>query len=696
MRRDIPPPPGGGADMLDSLPVQMGLMNALRTGNQVLDMLVVMMIPLLFGGIGKVVSEIGPLTRKLVDMIRTRDEVTRIISYERKLNQYGWSVGTVTQDHYLQKALMLYLAKHALKEKNRKRSRKGNLTLTELPKREQQKGDSSPGSDDDDGYDSGYDSDDRYGPAATLRTLEVSTMPPDDEWIEVPITGEPGLAGDVFVRKTGSSNDEGSEKAPFKSEKTYVELRASGRRAEERIQKLVEMAYTWYKKTLESDKDQKRYMFMMLQKNKDDDDNGRGGGGASKRLYKRYALSSEKTFSSLFFPQKESLLYLLDHFSAKTGKFAIQGFPHKLGLLLHGPPGTGKTSLIKAIAHYTGRHIVSIPLSRIRTNQELMDVMFDQSFTIVNTQRTSSDDESTLPMLLDFKHTIFVMEDVDAASKVVQRRATKSLYQSGAEKTEKTITTTTVTRAPSTKPPPASTTTSLRQEDSSAVPPMLLPQRSDSAHNKRKSAAAAAAAALSGALSSVVSPPNPSKTASEKMYEEASEENKRREAAAEQEEEAEGVEEVVAVEEKITVVEASGDKGSDSGTVGPFTKAKAALEMEEDKLDLAGLLNVLDGVVDSPNRIVIMTTNHPEKLDPALIRPGRINKQVLLGYLQPAEALLMVQHYFGEVTAEQKRRFGTDFTANVFTPAQVEQLCAEYDTVDEFLVGLNTLTPHQY
>lgn len=51
----------------------------------------------------------------------------------------------------------------------------------------------------------------------------------------------------------------------------------------------------------------------------------------------------------------------------------------------------------------------------------------------------------------------------------------------------------------------------------------------------------------------------------------------------------------------------------------------------EDELNLAGLLNVLDGVVDTPNRIIIMTTNHPEKLDPALIRPGRINKKVRNG-----------------------------------------------------------------
>jgi chaperone BCS1 len=60
-----------------------------------------------------------------------------------------------------------------------------------------------------------------------------------------------------------------------------------------------------------------------------------------------------------------------------------------------------------------------------------------------------------------------------------------------------------------------------------------------------------------------------------------------------------------------------------------------------DRLDLSGLLNVLDGVVDCPNRILVMTTNHPEKLDPALIRPGRIDKIIYLGYMQAPEAKMV-------------------------------------------------------
>merc|ERR1711988_383885 len=83
---------------------------------------------------------------------------------------------------------------------------------------------------------------------------------------------------------------------------------------------------------------------------------------------------------------------------------------------------------------------------------------------------------------------------------------------------------------------------------------------------------------------------------------------------------------------------------------GPLSGGKGFEMFKEDKtdaLDLSGVLNVLDGVVDCPDRIVIMTTNHPEKLDPALIRPGRIDKKIFLGYLCAASAIDMVKHYFG-------------------------------------------------
>ena len=50
--------------------------------------------------------------------------------------------------------------------------------------------------------------------------------------------------------------------------------------------------------------------------------------------------------------------------------------------------------------------------------------------------------------------------------------------------------------------------------------------------------------------------------------------------------------------------------------------------MDAPKLSLGGLLNAIDGVFASEGRILIMTTNHPERLDPALVRPGRVDKRV--------------------------------------------------------------------
>jgi hypothetical protein len=48
-------------------------------------------------------------------------------------------------------------------------------------------------------------------------------------------------------------------------------------------------------------------------------------------------------------------------------------------------------------------------------------------------------------------------------------------------------------------------------------------------------------------------------------------------------------------------------------------------EPEQNPIDLSFLLNLLDGTLESEGRIIAITTNYPERIDRALIRPGRID-----------------------------------------------------------------------
>merc|ERR1712038_682793 len=130
---------------------------------------------------------------------------------------------------------------------------------------------------------------------------------------------------------------------------------------------------------------------------------------------------------------------------------------------------------------------------------------------------------------------------------------------------------------------------------------------------------------------------------------------------------------------------------------GGFGGFGGQFSMIKDPLNLSGLLNVLDGVVDTPDRILIMTSNHPEKLDPALIRPGRIDKKLLLGYMKGDDVCDMLEHYFQLSLNEfQKARVRKAIKGNTdsnrpalnLTPAQVEQLTAEHDDIDDMINAL--------
>ncbi|KAI1176138.1 P-loop containing nucleoside triphosphate hydrolase protein [Nemania sp. FL0916] len=80
--------------------------------------------------------------------------------------------------------------------------------------------------------------------------------------------------------------------------------------------------------------------------------------------------------------------------------------------------------------------------------------------------------------------------------------------------------------------------------------------------------------------------------------------------------------------------------------------AKVLKKENEDQkkgISLSGLLNAIDGVASHEGRVLIMTTNVPESLDDALIRPGRVDLQVQFTYASKAQAReLFIRMYEGD------------------------------------------------
>lgn len=70
----------------------------------------------------------------------------------------------------------------------------------------------------------------------------------------------------------------------------------------------------------------------------------------------------------------------------------------------------------------------------------------------------------------------------------------------------------------------------------------------------------------------------------------------------------------------------------------------------------SGLLNALDGVASAEERIIFMTTNHEEQLDPALIRPGRVDIKELLDDASDAQITEMFLRFY-EGESERAQQF---------------------------------------
>merc|ERR1712061_95264 len=340
---------------------------------------------------------------------------------------------------------------------------------------------------------------------------------------------------DVFGYVNITKENEGNEKNPVKAEEFQISLYSETLNADE-LRSVLESWVKEYEGKLNKNND-KHLKFFLYSPSGDVTEDYYD----PTRHYSEFKFESGKTFSNVFYPEKTDIVQRLDFFTQNKAWYKQRGIPYTMGFLFYGDPGCGKTSTIKAIANHTQRHIVSVPLNKIKTAKELLNVFY-------NVRMNYKD--------IPLDKRLYVLEDIDAADlkDTVGERSTK-------EKTK---------------------------DD----------EESDS--NKE-------------------------------------------------------------------------DTPLDMNFLG-LLKNSTAFDKKfgVQKLTLAALLEVLDGVMEMEGRMLIIPTNYPEKLDKALIRPGRIDMKVHFGKMTGENIIKMYQHFFD--TDPPSSVSSSDLPDLKWSPAEVTQV----------------------
>ena len=93
------------------------------------------------------------------------------------------------------------------------------------------------------------------------------------------------------------------------------------------------------------------------------------------------------------------------------------------------------------------------------------------------------------------------------------------------------------------------------------------------------------------------------------------------------------------------------------------------------QITLSGLLNVLDGYVNSDNRILFMTSNHPEVIDKALLRPGRCDRQYQFNNCSVNQIKEIYEMYFNmEAPLDQIK----NIKSYEYSPAHITTIFMKY------------------
>jgi len=110
-------------------------------------------------------------------------------------------------------------------------------------------------------------------------------------------------------------------------------------------------------------------------------------------------------------------------------------------------------------------------------------------------------------------------------------------------------------------------------------------------------------------------------------------------------------------------------------------------EIDEDPITLDDILNLWDGIEENTGRILVISSNHYDKLDPALVRPGRIDLSIEMKKVSHTVLCQLYRHFYEEEPDMEKIMAIPEY---FYSPAEVTNTYFMYkESPDKFLFHLH-------